>query len=108
MLIETKEHLYDNINNEESFYIYFSAQMCGVCKSLKPKVSELMQTKFPLLVAYSNDTALHPELAAQLGIYSNPSLIVYLKGKEVLRESRSFSILDIEKRIERIYNLIFD
>ncbi|BAX79388.1 thioredoxin family protein [Labilibaculum antarcticum] len=92
----------------ESFYIYFSAPSCGVCQILSPKISGMMQEEFPELKAFHIDTAQHPEVAAQLGLYTNPSLLVYLDGKELLRRSRAISVGQVEEEIRRTYNLLFD
>lgn len=92
----------------ESFYIYFSAPSCAVCEVLSPKISQMMQAKFPKLKAFYSDTSLQPEIAAQLGIYTNPALLVYLDGKEVLRKSRAFGLNEVEEEITRSYNLLFE
>lgn len=91
----------------ESFYIYFSAPSCGVCQVLSPKISSVMQEEFPELKAFHIDTAEHPEIAAQLGLYTNPSLLVYLDGKEFLRRSRSIGVAQVEEDLKRTYNLLF-
>lgn len=91
----------------ESFYIYFSAPSCSVCQVLSPKISSMMLKEFPLLKAFHVDTSLHPEIAAQLGLYTNPSLLVYLDGNEFLRRSRSIGVTQVEEDIKRTYNLLF-
>jgi len=91
----------------ESFYIYFSAPSCGVCQVLSPKISNMMQKEFPLLKAFHIDTSLYPEIGAQLGLYTNPSLLVYLHGKEFLRRSRSIGVTQVGEDIKRAYNLLF-
>lgn len=91
----------------ESFYIYFSAPSCGVCQILSPKISSLMREEFPLLKAFHVNTSMHPEIAAQLGMYTNPSLLVYLDGKEILRRSRSISVGQVREDIKRTYKLFF-
>lgn len=92
----------------ESFYIYFSAPSCGVCQVLEPKIREMMKDTFPKLKAFHIDSSEQPEIAAQLGFYTNPSLLVYLDGKEFLRRSRSIGITQVEEDIKRTYNLLFD
>jgi thioredoxin 1 len=94
-------------DKRESFYIYFSAPSCGVCQVLSPKISSMMQKEFPLLQAFHIDTSRHPEIAAQLGLYTNPSLLVYLDGKEFIRRSRSIGVTQVEEDIKRTYNLLF-
>ncbi len=91
----------------ESFYIYFSAPSCGVCQILSPKISSMMQKEFPILKAFHVDSSLQPEIGAQLGLYTNPGLLVFLDGKEFLRRSRAISVTQVEEEIRRVYNLLF-
>ncbi|MBN2598357.1 thioredoxin family protein [Labilibaculum sp.] len=93
---------------KESFYIYFSAPFCGVCEVLSPKLKCMMQEQFPKLKAFHVDNLQQPEIAAQLGLYTNPSLLVYLDGKEVLRRSRSIGVSQVEEEIRRPYLLLFN
>ncbi|MDM8161939.1 thioredoxin family protein [Labilibaculum sp. K2S] len=92
----------------ESFYIYFSAPSCAVCEVLSPKLKSMMREQFPNLKAFHVDNSQQPEIAAQLGLYTNPGLLVYLDGKEFLRRSRAISVTQVEEEIRRTYGLLFD
>lgn len=92
---------------QASFCIYFSSPNCGVCQVLKPKLMEMMNGLYPKIKAYQVDTALYPDVAAQLGFYTNPSFIVYLDGHEFLRRSRSISLKEIDESLARPYKLMF-
>jgi len=91
---------------EESFYIYFSSPKCGVCQILKPKLLSFMKDNYPKIQAYRVDTALNPDIAAQLGFYTNPSVIIYLNGHEYLRRSRSISLLELDENLARPYKFM--
>ncbi|MGQ1908488.1 thioredoxin family protein [Marinifilum sp. RC60d5] len=95
-------------DKQESFFIYFSAPNCGVCQILRPKIEEMFIKQFPKLIAYHVDTANQPELAAQSGLYTNPSLLVFMNGQEVLRRSRAIGVDEVESSLERYYNMLFD
>lgn len=86
---------------------YFSAPDCNVCKTLKPKVKELLETRYPevkfLYVDVSNDR----ELAAQLNVFAVPTLILFADGKESFRMSRFVGLDELGDKIGRIYNLYF-
>ncbi len=90
-----------------SFFVYFSSPNCGVCKILKPKLMHMLADKFPEIKACQVDTAAHPYIAAQLGFYTNPSLIIYLKGQECIRRSRSIGLQELDESLERLYKLMF-
>ncbi len=90
-----------------SFCIYFSSTNCGVCQVLKPKLIKMMADNYSHIQAYQVDAAVHPEIAAQLGFYTNPSFIVYLNGQEYIRRSRSISLQELDESLERPYKLLF-
>lgn len=91
-----------------SFYIYFSAPNCGVCHVLAPKLKALMEEKFPKLEQFNVNNAIQPEIAAQLSLFTNPSLLVFLDGKEFLRRSRVIGLGEVEEELKRPYQLYFE
>jgi len=98
----------ENLKEEnQSFFIYFSSPNCGVCQVLKPKLISMMVDKYPKIQVFQVDTAIHPDIAAQLGFYTNPSFIIYLNGKEFIRRSRSISLQELDESLERSYKLMF-
>ncbi|RUT73585.1 thioredoxin family protein [Ancylomarina longa] len=101
------EHLKQLQDNKQSFYIYFSAPACSVCEALQPKLIKLMKEEFPKLQAFPVNTSQTPEIAAQLGLYTNPSLLVFMEGNEVLRRSRVISLKEVTTQLERYYQLLF-
>jgi len=107
MRIESLNEIEVLKEQETSFYIYFSSPNCGVCQVLQPKLMSFLEDNFPNLQAYEVDTAMQPEIAAQMGFYTNPSFIVFLNGQEFLRRSRSISLQEIEESLSRPYNLMF-
>jgi len=90
-----------------SFFVYFSSPSCGVCEVLKPKLIRMMADKYAKIQAFQVDTAIHPDIAAQLGFYTNPSFIIYLNGQEYIRRSRSISLQELIESLERPYKLMF-
>lgn len=104
----TLEKLNEHIRSNEAVMIYFSGQDCGVCEILKPKIKELLENKFPKVNQLYINAADNKETAANLGIFSVPTLIIYLDGKEFIRKSRNFSPIEIEKELQRPYDLFFN
>ncbi len=107
MNIETLHEIEKLKEDKKSFCIYFSSPNCGVCQVLKPQIKNLINTKFSNLEYYQVDTTKFPEIAAQLGFYTNPSLIIYLNGREFIRKSRSISLQELETSLSRPYKLMF-
>ena len=86
---------------------YFSTDACNVCKVLKPKVAELLQTKFPKMkMAYIKSDVL-PEVAAQHQVFAAPTILVFFEGREYIRKSRNIGVGELQGEIERPYSMLF-
>jgi len=96
------------IEQKKGVLLYFSSDTCSVCKVLKPKVSELLTSKFPLLSVRYVNTELSPMIAGQYRVFTIPTLLIYFEGKEQLRYSRNISISQLEESLSRPYNLVFE
>jgi len=87
--------------------VYFSGPDCGVCTTLKPKLLRLFTERFPKLAVAEVDCGVQRELAAQQGVFTIPTLIVYLESREGLRKTRSLSPGQVEAELERPYSICF-
>lgn len=88
--------------------VYFSGEGCSVCTVLFPKLEAMIEEEFPRMgLARVNCTAT-PEIPAQLGIFSVPTLVLYFDGNEAQRYSRSFSLGEVRQALARPYQLLFD
>jgi thioredoxin-like negative regulator of GroEL len=86
--------------------VYFSAPGCSVCGVLKPKLFEMLTMRFSALAIAEVDCAQSPELAAQLGVFAVPTVLLYVDARENLRRTRSFSPLQIADALARPYALL--
>lgn len=87
--------------------IYFGSPQCGVCQALKPKLEALLEQEFPRLARAEVDCSTASQLAAQLGVFTLPVVLVYLDGREWLRKARSFSLGQLREELARPYALYF-
>lgn len=92
---------------EPALLVYFSTETCNVCKVLKPKVAELIQTSFPEIKLVYIQADKLPEVAAQNQVFAVPTLLVYFEGREYIRKSRNIGIGELEREIDRPYSMIF-
>ena len=105
--INTITELEEFINNKAAL-IYYSSPQCNVCKILKPKLTKLFTSNFPLIkLGYVNIEKL-PEASAQNGIFSKPTIVVYFDNKEFLKKSRNINLSVFQSEIERTYSLYFN
>jgi thioredoxin 1 len=99
---------FENFTNfNEAVLIYFSHVECNVCKVLKPKVKELIEKQFVKIKMAYSDTVLYPDVAGQNSIFTVPTILVYLDGREYIRKSRNIGIEELSNLIQRPYNMMF-
>ncbi|MBN2790011.1 MAG: thioredoxin family protein [Candidatus Delongbacteria bacterium] len=84
---------------------YFSHDECNVCKVLKPKVKELVEKYNDFKFVFVN-TKESEEICGQYTVFTVPSVIVFVEGKESKRFSRNFAMTELEELLERYFNLI--
>lgn len=86
--------------------LYFSGEHCGVCKVLKPKLIEQVSTHYPKVKINIVDVQQEQALAAQHLVFSLPVVLIMVEGKEQYRFARSFSVMEVLDKLERLENLI--
>ncbi|WP_083963618.1 thioredoxin family protein [Spirochaeta cellobiosiphila] len=102
--LNTLEDLNTIIQKSTFLFLYISNEDCGVCKTLKPKIINMLQ-KYENIDIYYVDTDIAPEIAAQLSVFTIPGMLFYIDQKEMIREARYVSIEELDSRINRLYSL---
>lgn len=102
------QELEEKIAGERGILLYFSSDSCSVCKVLKPKVAELLQSEFPLMEVRYVNTELSPMIAGQYRVFTIPTILVYFEGREQVRFSRNIALHQLEEAISRPYSLVFE
>ncbi len=102
----TFQAIEQTLSSELAVALYFSAPTCNVCHALKPKLLEAFDTNFKQLSVISIDISKTPEIASHFGVFSIPTLLVYLDGKEFLRKSRHMSVDQVVAEIKRPYDIM--
>ena len=96
------------IKQHRGVLLYFATNSCSVGVALEPKVRNLLQTKYPKLVFTFVDMNEVPEFSAAHQVFAEPTILLFLDGKEFLRKSRHIGVNELELAIERIYQLAFE
>ncbi|MBO1510220.1 thioredoxin family protein [Metabacillus bambusae] len=94
----------DFVRNQELSFLYVSRQDCGICHAVLPRLRELLD-KFPHIHLGHIDANEVEEIAAKFSILTVPVLLLFINGKEVLRDARFIHFDKLEKRIEKIYGM---
>ncbi len=105
--IQSLEEFYEATKAPAALF-YFSHEQCNVCKTLKPKVLELVSENFPEMEVYYVDTILHPDIAAQNRVFTNPVILIYFDGRELHRKARYIGMQELYDIIAKPYSLMFD
>ena len=72
------------LKNNGTVLVDFYADWCGPCKMLAPVIDEIAQQRTDVTVGKVNVDSC-PGIAANYGIMSIPTLIVFKEGKEYIR-----------------------
>lgn len=74
-------------NTDMPIVIDFWAPWCGPCKAFAPIFSDAAKTLEPNIRFVKVNTEAEPQLGAQFGIRSIPTLAIFHRGQELARQS---------------------
>jgi len=86
--------------------LFFSGEHCGVCKVIKPRLLNEINTKFPEVTMRIIDTNQQMEFAAQHLVFTLPVVLIMLEGKEQYRFARSFSVFEVSDKLEHLIQVL--
>lgn len=102
----TLEELQATIRTEVGVLLYFSGENCNVCHALRPKFKELFDAEFPALKQIYLDAHDNPEISAHFQVFSVPTMLVFMDGREFVKEGRTVSLQQLEQKLSRPYNMM--
>lgn len=106
-LVNSNEVLNKLIREEGMLLIYFGNETCSVCVDLKPKVMEMLK-EYPKIKGVEVKTEDSLIIARKYSIFTIPGILVFIEGKETIREARYISLEDIDRRISRYYSMLYE
>ena len=83
---------------------YIKAPDCGVCNVMLDKVVRLAD-QFPSLTSFYTDITDEPLIAGQFLVYSGPTVLLLLDGKEVYRDAQFIELEEFDYNIKRFLEL---
>lgn len=100
------EELQARIEETTIVVVYYSNDACNVCKTLKPKILDLLKSVFPAVKAIYIDTEKSPVISGQYRVFSIPTIDIYVMGKEHKRFSRNVVMHEFETAIRKPYDML--
>ncbi|MDQ1263527.1 MAG: hypothetical protein QG559_528 [Campylobacterota bacterium] len=104
--MQSIEDIQNIIGTNKAVMLYFSAPTCNVCHALKPKLFEAIEENFDKFKIVSIDISQEQDVAIHFGIFTIPTLLVFLESREFLRKSRYMSVDEVIGEIKRPYEIM--
>lgn len=95
------------IQNNKLSFIYISREDCSVCHGLLPQVKQLFES-YPKIQCGIIDADEVKEIASKFSVFTVPALLLFVEGKEYLREARIVHMQLFDERINKIYENVID
>lgn len=96
------------IKENRGVLFYFSTISCSVGEAIEPKVQHLLSKKYPKLIYCTVDMNASPELCGLNQVFVEPTILLFLEGKEAIRMSRNIGMIQLENSLSRLYQLAFE
>ena len=94
----------DFIKENKFVLLYFSSDGCSICDDVLPRLKELLKEllkKHPKVVSAHVEIQNMPSVASIFGIFTIPAVIIYLEGKEIVKQARYINFLELKEKIQR-------
>ncbi|HHL52406.1 MAG TPA: thioredoxin [Flammeovirgaceae bacterium] len=79
----------------------FYADWCGPCKMMVPVFKQLKNELGDKIKIVKIDTERNRQLAAQMGIQSIPTMVLYKNGQQVWRQPGAMPLHALKQQVER-------
>jgi thiol-disulfide isomerase/thioredoxin len=100
--LSTLDAIEDFISSNRLAFLYISQPNCSVCHGLLPQVEELM-TSFPEIMLGSINALEVEAVAGKFSVFTVPVLLLFVEGKEYIREARIVHMDLFEDKLHKIY-----
>ena len=102
----TLEEIESLIVRRPGVLLYFSGEQCSVCHALRPKFNKIFSQDFPVIEQVYLDAKNNQEISLHYNVFSVPTILVFLDGKEFAREDRTVSLDILRQKLLRPYSIL--
>ncbi|MEG0847944.1 MAG: thioredoxin family protein [Niameybacter sp.] len=103
--VDTRDEIEEQIKQNELLLLYFTGTACGACEVIKHKV-EMILEKYPEVKGIEVNGEQFPQVAMSYGVYALPLMILFVQGKESIREGRNLNLLEFEEKVARYVSML--
>lgn len=96
------------VGEKAAVLAYISTRDCSVCTVLRPKVSEMIDTRFPRMEFVYISLDDYPDAGNLFNVTSVHTVIGFFAGREHVRKARVFGLEELAEALSRPYSLLFD
>jgi thiol-disulfide isomerase/thioredoxin len=101
----TLEEAKKGIEQNRLYFLYLFGTNCSVCHALLPQVEDVLED-FPQITREKLHVHDIPEAAGAFSVFTIPVLLLYVDGKESIREARFVNIESFRSSLNRIVSLL--
>jgi len=95
------------IKKNDMLLVYFGGNTCNVCRDIMPKIDAMIE-RYPFIKAVKVEVQKSPELSASYSVFTVPVVILFIQEKETVREAGIMSLISLEEKISRYYDLFYE
>ena len=105
--MEHLTNIYDieqTLKDNRMCLFYIKAPDCGVCNVMLDKVERLAES-YTSLCSFYTDIREEPLIAGRFLVYSGPTVLLLMEGKEIYRASQFINLEELEQTINKYQEL---
>ncbi|MBM6614304.1 thioredoxin family protein [Desemzia sp. RIT804] len=99
--VATIEEVRQFIQENELAFVYISREDCSVCHAVRPQVQAILEN-YPRIQSIQVDADQIPEVAGDFTVFSVPALLLFVDGKEMIREARFVNMENLDRQFKVI------
>ncbi|SDC70217.1 Thioredoxin [Terribacillus halophilus] len=104
MKLHSVDEVEEFINENGLAILFISSPGCSVCQALLPRMEDIVQ-KYPAVQLGYVDGDEVQEVTGKFLAFGAPTILVFVEGKEQIREGRFIRMEDFEAKLERLISL---
>ncbi|GAA0729548.1 thioredoxin family protein [Clostridium malenominatum] len=104
-MLNSLEEIKNFIKENRLSFIYFSSNSCSVCHVLLPKIEELLKS-YPKIQLGKVEIDNVTMAAGEFFVFTLPCVLMFADEKEIIREARFISVMELEEKVDKYYNLL--